>query len=287
MAKPVDPMGRLVYSLAFSPEGRVLATAGAGGVRLWDPAKGTPVGYLLRHRRSAYSVTFSPDGRRIVTTGLDGRVRLWDPRTSEQVGRELPYRQHAFWAGLARRGTCWRPSGTTVSGSGTRFPGGCEPRRRPEGPPPPPPWRSAGRPPRCHCWLRRHRPALGPEQRRPGRRTPAGPPGCGARDGLQPPRAPAGDDRRRPHSAARDWDMADACEAASAYVAAASSSPTCLKAGAGVPVRRLTWGSGRARTRALAVVAVVGLAAGGDEGTQRQPTAGWEWRGALLVIRAT
>ncbi|MFJ9643890.1 WD40 repeat domain-containing protein [Streptomyces sp. NPDC101206] len=64
----------------FSPDGRLLATAGTRGVRLWDPVSGDALGGppgLSTGRVEA--VAFSPDGRFLATGGQDGTVRLWDP----------------------------------------------------------------------------------------------------------------------------------------------------------------------------------------------------------------
>jgi WD40 repeat protein len=65
--------------VAFSRDGRVLATAGGdGAVRLWDVATQRQL-EELRHEGSAYQLAFSPDGATLATTGeKDLLVKLWD-----------------------------------------------------------------------------------------------------------------------------------------------------------------------------------------------------------------
>ena len=73
-----------VRGVAFSPDGRLLATAGRedGTARLWDPATGEHQRTLTRHDSSVFGVAFSPDGR-LLATSSDGTARLWDPATGQ------------------------------------------------------------------------------------------------------------------------------------------------------------------------------------------------------------
>ena len=68
-----------VIGVAFSPDGRLLATASIDKTaRLWDPATGEHLRTLAGHDDAVYGVAFSPDGRLLATASIDKTARLWD-----------------------------------------------------------------------------------------------------------------------------------------------------------------------------------------------------------------
>ncbi len=66
----------VVEAVAFSPDGRVVATAADDlSARLWRHDGSSRV---LEHDASVATVDFFADGRRLVTGAADGTVRIWD-----------------------------------------------------------------------------------------------------------------------------------------------------------------------------------------------------------------
>lgn len=75
-----------VYALAFSPDGKTLATAGYDRViRLWDtdPAKRpvdgqAPLRELRDHSDAVYGLAFHPAGKLLASASADRTVKVWD-----------------------------------------------------------------------------------------------------------------------------------------------------------------------------------------------------------------
>ena len=66
-----------IMSVAFSPDGAMLATASAGGnARIWSK-DGTPLS-ILKHTSGLTNISFSPDSQILLSASTDKMVRLWN-----------------------------------------------------------------------------------------------------------------------------------------------------------------------------------------------------------------
>ena len=117
-------MGRTVTSVAFSPDGRVVATGGVesksnfdanammnaamkqgrqkkqsnpqdfmkdmkveaiGQVMLWDTSTGQEIGALKGHGKGVTQVAFSREGRLLASSGTDNTIKIWDVAAQKEL----------------------------------------------------------------------------------------------------------------------------------------------------------------------------------------------------------
>ena len=103
--------GASVYTVAFSPDGQLLASGGDNNaVILWNVADGSEREVFTEHGKSVMSVAFSSDGQLLASASLDGFVRLW-PVFSERKRTSL---KHSGWV----ESVAFSPNGKTLASGG-------------------------------------------------------------------------------------------------------------------------------------------------------------------------
>jgi WD40 repeat protein/KaiC/GvpD/RAD55 family RecA-like ATPase len=105
-----------VWSVAWSPDGKRLATANEEDTRVWDAETGKEMLTLSGHSSPARSVAWSPDGKRLVTGSNDGTAKVWDAETGKEV---LTLSGHSRLV----RSVAWSPDGkrlATANGKNTK-----------------------------------------------------------------------------------------------------------------------------------------------------------------------
>ena len=107
-----------IFDIAYSPDGKRLAIAHAGGIRTFDTSGYRETAFLTGHTAEVTSVAFCPTGGLLASGSRDNTVRLWNPLTGEHK-RSLT--GHAHWV----LSVSFSPDGLTLaSGSDGERDGG-------------------------------------------------------------------------------------------------------------------------------------------------------------------
>jgi WD40 repeat protein len=109
------PQGGAVVTMAWSPDGRRLATGGwEATARVWDAANGKEL-VKLRHTDAVSSVSWNGDGSRLLTASWSGDAQAWDSMTGVAIAPVMRHTRAVVAAAWDRAGE--RIATATVDGT--------------------------------------------------------------------------------------------------------------------------------------------------------------------------
>jgi WD40 repeat protein len=88
---------RSVFNVAFSPDSRLLASAGYDKtLRLWDLTHPENAAEVLTNGETVLNAAFSPNGSLLAATYAQGAVRIWDVKSRTLLGTHKKHRDNVF-----------------------------------------------------------------------------------------------------------------------------------------------------------------------------------------------
>jgi WD domain, G-beta repeat len=120
-AKPAEILATIpahkdaIYAMTFSPDGKILATAGYDRtIKLWAMplhVDGKPLAVLTDHSDAVYALAFSPNGKLLASGSADRAVKLWDVATYKRLTTLSDCTDWVY-------AVAWHPSGKTLYAAG-------------------------------------------------------------------------------------------------------------------------------------------------------------------------
>jgi RNA polymerase sigma factor (sigma-70 family) len=108
---------RWMHSVAFSPDGKTLATGEhndgwqVATIRLWDVASGAMLKQLQGHTDGVLCLAYSPDGKSLASASKDGTVRVWDVDRGAERLNLTGHDGEVRWV-------TWSPDGKVLASTG-------------------------------------------------------------------------------------------------------------------------------------------------------------------------
>ncbi|MFC1841747.1 WD40 repeat domain-containing protein [Candidatus Dependentiae bacterium] len=109
-----------VSSVAFSPDGKYLASGAVKTIKIWDTSDKDPLKWKERKTLTRHivdpvlSVAFSPDGDYLASGAEDGTITIWDTKTWKEIETEIPLNHNK-----AVKSVAFSPNGNYLA-SGSR-----------------------------------------------------------------------------------------------------------------------------------------------------------------------
>lgn len=108
----LGPYGSMALQVAYSPDGRRLASIHDSMVVIWDTVSGEQINAFQAHNGWVMDLSFSPDGTKLVTGGWDGYIKLWNVSNGKLV---LSF--HTILSGVDK--VIFSPDGYSIAAIGT------------------------------------------------------------------------------------------------------------------------------------------------------------------------